>query len=66
MSLWSSGAFWNVCWEFLATTTKSPYVDDRPLLNPAQAEVREHRARFRDQGAPNGDWCDVAKITVSP
>ncbi|MEQ1748185.1 MAG: hypothetical protein ABL974_02100 [Prosthecobacter sp.] len=53
-------------WEFLIISTKSPYLDARPLLVPGQAEVREYRAMFWDAGAPNGDWCDVAKITVSP
>ena len=32
----------------------------------AVAEVREYRAMFWDQGQPNGDWCAVEKITVSP
>lgn len=53
-------------WEFLSISTKSPYTDSRALLNPAQAEVREYRAMFWDSGQPNGEWCDVAKVTVSP
>ena len=53
-------------WEMLNICTKSPYTDSRPLLNPTQAEIREYRAMFWDAGQPNGDWCDVAKITVSP
>ena len=53
-------------WEFLTIQTQSPYTDSRPLLVPGQAEVREYRAMFWDKGQPNGDWCDVAKITVSP
>lgn len=53
-------------WEFLVIQTKSPYTDARPLLVAGQAEVREFRARFWDDGQPNGDWCDVAKVTVSP
>lgn len=53
-------------WEFLAISTKSPYTDTRALLVPSQAEVREYRAMFWDAGQPNGEWCDVAKITVSP
>lgn len=52
-------------WEFVAIATQSPYTDTRPLLNPSQAEMREYRAMFWDNGAPNGDWCDVARITVS-
>lgn len=53
-------------WEFLSISTKSPYTDSRALMNPAQAEVREYRAMFWDSGQPNGEWCDVAKVTVSP
>lgn len=53
-------------WEELAIVTKSPYRDERPLLVPTQAEVREYRARFWDDGKGNGDWCDVARVTISP
>jgi hypothetical protein len=53
-------------WEFLQNSSKSPILDARPLLVPGQAEVREYRARFWDEGVPNGDWCDVAKVTISP
>ena len=53
-------------WEFVASSDKSPIIDDRPLLVAGQAEVREYRARFWDNGKPNGAWCDVAKVTVSP
>lgn len=53
-------------WEFLAIDTESPYVDDRPLLVAGQPEVREYRVRFWDKGTPNGDWTDVAKVTLAP
>ncbi len=53
-------------WEYIINNTQSPILDARPLLVPGQAEVREYRAMFWDAGVPNGDWCDVAKITVSP
>lgn len=53
-------------WEFLGIDTESPYVDERPLLVAGTPEIREYRARFWDKGTPNGDWTDVAKITVSP
>lgn len=56
----------NGTWEFLALDTESPYLDERTLLVPGQAEVREYRARFWDRGELNGDWCNVAKITVGP
>jgi hypothetical protein len=53
-------------WEFLAIDTESPYIDERPLLVAGQPEQREYRMRFWDKGTPNGDWTDVAKVTVSP
>jgi hypothetical protein len=53
-------------WEFLAIDTESPYTDERALLVAGQPEVREYRMRFWDKGTPNGDWTDVAKVTVSP
>ena len=53
-------------WEFQAIDTESPYVDERPLLVAGQPEVREFRMRFWDKGTPNGDWTDVARVTVSP
>lgn len=53
-------------WEFLGIDTESPYVDQRPLLNPALPEVREYRARYWDKGTPNGDWTDVVKVTLAP
>ena len=56
-----TGAF-----EFLAIDTESPYLDERPLLVAGQPEVREYRLRFWDKGTPNGDWSDVASVTVSP
>lgn len=53
-------------WENLGIITKSPFLDERPLLVPGQAEVREYRARFWDDGKGTSDWCDVAKVTISP
>ena len=53
-------------WEMLGIDTTSPYMDERPLLTPGTPEVREYRMRFWDKGTPNGDWTDVAKVTVSP
>ena len=53
-------------WEELTKGYKSPYIDNRPLLVPGQAEVREYRARFVDKGLFTSGWCDVAKITVGP
>lgn len=53
-------------WEFLGIDTESPYSDERPLLDPTKAEIREYRARFWDKGTPNGDWSAVVKINVGP
>ncbi len=53
-------------WEFLGVDTESPYIDARPLLNPAQAEIREYRLRYWDKGEPTGDWTAVQKVTVAP
>jgi hypothetical protein len=53
-------------WLLLTSSDESPILDERPLLVPGQAEVREYRARFWDAGKPNGPWCDVVKVTVGP
>jgi hypothetical protein len=50
----------------LTMTTKSPIVDDRPLLVPGQAEVRQYRFRFYDNGQANGAWTDIIRVTVGP
>ena len=50
-------------WEFLAIDTSSPNTDTRPLLVAGQAETREYRLRWYDDG-PNGDWSPVQKVTV--
>lgn len=52
-------------WELLGTPITSPYMDSRPLLVPTTPEVREYRARFWD-GGENGDWTDIASVTVAP
>jgi hypothetical protein len=56
----------NGAWEFLAIETNSPYNDERPLLVAGQPELREYRVRYWDKGTPNGDWCDVIRVTVGP
>jgi hypothetical protein len=53
-------------WEMLGIDTESPYQDERPLLAAGQPEVREYRMRFWDKGTANGDWTDVASVTVAP
>lgn len=50
----------------LGMANKSPFIDDRPLLVPGVAEIREYRARYYDNGAPSSDWCGPEKVTISP
>lgn len=53
-------------WAFLGIDTESPYLDERPLAVAGTPEVRSYRMRFWDKGTPNGDWTDVASVTVAP
>jgi len=53
-------------WLFLANSDQSPILDDRPLLVPGQAEVRQYRFRFFDDGQAHGAWSDTIKVTVGP
>ena len=50
--------------ELVARLHRAEGVDVRTGVGVA--EVREYRAMFWDKGQPSGEWCDVAKITVSP
>ena len=36
------------------------------LTLPGTPEVRQYRLRYWDKGTPNGDWTEVATITVGP
>lgn len=51
-------------WEKLAVSMKHLFEDERPLLVSGQPELRDYRLRFWDNGKPNGDWTDVATVTV--
>ncbi|MCX6898213.1 MAG: hypothetical protein NT105_05885 [Verrucomicrobia bacterium] len=53
-------------WQFVAVDSESPYLDERPLLVAGAPEVRKFRLRFWDKGTPNGNWTDVASVTVAP
>lgn len=53
-------------WEHLGIDTESPYMDERPLAVAGVPEIRAYRMRFWDKGVANGDWTDVATVTVSP
>ena len=50
----------------LGMSNKSPFIDTRALLVAGQAEVREYRGRYFDNGAPSSGWSDVATVTVGP
>ncbi len=53
-------------WELLAIDLASPYMDERPLLNAGQPELREYRLQFYDDAAPVGDFTGILGITVNP
>ena len=42
----------------LAYDTNSPYLDARAPLVAGQPEVRQYKARYRDNDLPVGDWSD--------
>ena len=50
----------------LAYDTNSPYLDARTALTPGQPEVRQYRARYRDDDQPVGDWSDIVQVTAQP
>ena len=50
----------------LAYDTNSPYLDARPPLVAGQPEVRQYRARWRDDDQPLGDWSDIVQVTARP
>jgi len=35
-------------------------------LAPGQPEVRQYRARWRDDDSPVGDWSDIVQVTAQP
>lgn len=51
-------------WTLITTDTSSPYVDGRDPLVAGQPEVRQYRARFKDNDLPVGDWSDVISVTA--
>jgi hypothetical protein len=50
----------------LAFDTNWPYLDGRAPLVPGQREVRQYRARWRDDDQPVGDWSDIVQVTARP
>jgi hypothetical protein len=49
---------------FLARDTESPYIDTRPLANPAVPEVREFRCRAVLHDVEIAVWSDTVSVTV--
>lgn len=52
-------------WGSPAIDMESPFLDERGLLVAGQAESREYRLAFWDDGQ-DGDWSPVQKVTVGP
>lgn len=51
-------------WTLLTVDTNNPYTDGRAPLVPNTPEVRQYRARYRDDDLPVGDWSDTVTITA--
>jgi hypothetical protein len=48
----------------ITVDTNNPYVDGAAPLVPNTPEVRQYRARFKDNDLPVGDWSDVISVTA--
>jgi len=48
----------------ITVDTNNPYVDGRAPLVPNTPELRQYRARYRDNDLPVGDWSDVVATTA--
>lgn len=53
-------------WEMLGAALTSPYMDERPLLAPAQPEIREYRLQYYEGDGPTGDFTAVESVKVGP
>jgi len=51
-------------WELLGTVFESPFVDARPLLEPAIAEARRYRLRYVDAANECGAYSQVVQVIV--
>ena len=51
-------------WQFLARDTHSPYIDTRPLANPAIPEVREYAARCVINDEEKGLLSDIVSAVA--
>jgi len=48
------------------TTRIRRILDARAPLDPAQPEIRQYRARWRDDDQPFGDRSDIVQVTARP
>ena len=53
-----------VDFSLLTVDTNNPYVDGSTPLVPNTPEVRQYRARYKDNDLPVGDWSDVISVTA--
>jgi hypothetical protein len=54
-------------WETIVPAAlASPFLDERPLLDPTRPEVREYRLQFYGDQGPVGEYTPVRSVTVSP
>ncbi len=51
-------------WTLITVDTNNPYVDGRAPLVPNTPELRQYRARYRDNDQPVGDWSDTVSATA--
>jgi hypothetical protein len=56
----------NGAWETLGIGITSPFLDERPLINAAQAETREYRLQYFEGTKPMGDVSPVQTVSVAP
>lgn len=52
-------------WEQLGIDYMTPYLDERPLLVPGQAEGRDYRLQFVGRDGPTGPFTPVQSVTVA-
>ena len=50
----------------LPVDTNNPYLDARAPLVAGVPEVREYKARYRDNDVPTGTWSAIVSVTAQP
>jgi len=51
---------------YLASDTHSPYIDNRPLLDPTKPELRNYRLKFMRLGEVVGNYSEELVINCAP